>query len=131
MMQWYVLSLVTMFVFVVYFMVLGNVGRARYKFGIKAPAMTGHAEFERYVRVHYNTMEQMVVMLPAMWFFAYFVDSTWAAILGAVWCVGRIIYAFTYYKGAEKRHLGSAISFVPTIVFVIGTIISLVVKIAS
>ncbi len=131
MFDWYVLSLVTMLVFVVYFVLVGNVGFARAKFKISAPAMIGNADFERYVRVHYNTLEQMVMMLPTMWFFAYFVSITWAAILGGVWCLGRIAYAIGYYRDANKRHFGSALSFIPTLVFLIGTIISLVMKIVA
>ena len=93
--------------------------------------MTGHADFERYVRVHYNTMEQMVMLLPTMWFFAYFVSIQWASILGIVWCLGRIVYAVGYYRGAEKRHVGSLLSFIPMIVFLIGTIVSLVMLIVA
>jgi len=33
------------------------VGRARQQYGVAAPAMSGHPLFERYVRVHQNTME--------------------------------------------------------------------------
>lgn len=131
MFDWYLLSLVTMLVFVIYFVLIGNVGFARNKFKISAPAMTGNADFERYVRVHYNTMEQMVMMLPSMWFFAYFVNIQWASILGGLWCLGRIVYAIGYYRGANQRHLGSMLSFVPTIIFLIGTIISLVMKLTA
>ena len=42
------------------------VGRARGKFGVDAPATTGHPEFERYFRAHYNTLEQLIVFLPAL-----------------------------------------------------------------
>lgn len=127
--EWDLLSLVTMLVFVVYFVLIANVGMARNKFKISAPAMTGHAEFERYVRVHYNTLEQMVMLLPTMWAFAYYVSISWASILGGVWCLGRVIYAIGYYRAADKRHFGSLLTFIPTLVFLIGTIVSLVMKI--
>ena len=42
------------------------VGRARAKYKIEAPAITGHPVFERYYRVHYNTLEQLVCFIPAM-----------------------------------------------------------------
>ena len=42
------------------------VGRARGQFGVSAPATTGHPIFERYYRVQYNTLEQIVVFVPAL-----------------------------------------------------------------
>jgi glutathione S-transferase len=42
-------------------------GRAREKYGIKAPSVTGHENFERAYRVQMNTVEQMVFFLPALW----------------------------------------------------------------
>ncbi|MCP4300707.1 MAG: MAPEG family protein, partial [Gammaproteobacteria bacterium] len=50
-----------------------QVGSMRVKHGVKAPATSGHAEFERMFRVQQNTMEQLVVFIPALWMFAYFV----------------------------------------------------------
>ena len=35
------------------------VGRARGRYGIAAPATTGHEVFERHFRVHMNTLEQL------------------------------------------------------------------------
>ena len=46
------------------------VGKARGRYGVKAPAITGNDIFERYFRVQQNTLELLVVMLPAMWLFA-------------------------------------------------------------
>ena len=50
------------------------VGRARGRYGVKAPAITGHEVFERYFRVQQNTLELLVVMLPAIWLFARYVE---------------------------------------------------------
>ena len=60
------------------------VGRARARFGVHAPTSSGHPEFDRYFRVQMNTLEQLVLFLPAMWIFAYFVSPSWAAVAGAV-----------------------------------------------
>jgi len=43
------------------------VGWARGKYGVAAPAVSGHPVFERYFRVHQNTLEQLVAFVPAMW----------------------------------------------------------------
>jgi hypothetical protein len=42
------------------------VGRARGKYNVPAPACSGDPIFERYWRVHQNTLEQLVVFLPAI-----------------------------------------------------------------
>ena len=42
-------------------------GQARARSGVAAPATTGDGEFERYFRVQQNTLEQLIVFLPAMW----------------------------------------------------------------
>ncbi len=128
---WYILSLVTLLVLLVYFVLGIKVGFARGRFKIAAPAMTGHAEFERYVRVHYNTLEALVFFLPSMWFFAYFVDVSWASVLGVVWSLGRVVYALGYYKAADKRHLGTGLTNLPTVVAFVGAVIALVMKLAS
>jgi hypothetical protein len=56
-----------------------KVGMARGKFDIKAPAITGHDVFDRYYRVHMNTLEQLIIFIPAILVFAYFGDPTYAA----------------------------------------------------
>ena len=42
-----------------------EVGKARGKYSIKAPAVSGNEQFERYYRVHQNTLEQIVIFLPS------------------------------------------------------------------
>lgn len=96
------------------------VGRARAQFQVKAPATTGNETFERYFRIHYNTLEQLVVFLPGIWLFATHVSARWAAIIGAVYLVGRIVYFRGYAAAAEKRHTGSLLSMLPTLVLIIG-----------
>ena len=47
-----------------------EVGNMRAKHQCKAPAITGAPEFERMFRVQQNTMEQLLMFLPALWLFA-------------------------------------------------------------
>jgi glutathione S-transferase len=115
-------SLVTIAALLVLLTVTLNVGRSRVKFGIKAPQMTGDPDFERAVRVHQNTLEQIVIFLPALWIFAQFVQPIAAAILGSVWVIGRIVYAWGYYQAAEKRGPGFGISFLATVLLLLGSI---------
>ncbi len=96
------------------------VGRARGRYQIKAPATTGNEVFERYFRIHYNTLEQLIAFLPGIWLFANHVSVRWAAIIGAVYLIGRIVYFRGYAAAPEKRHIGSLLSMVPTLVLLLG-----------
>jgi uncharacterized MAPEG superfamily protein len=96
------------------------VGGARGRYGVKAPATTGHETFERYYRVQMNTLELLVVFLPALPLFAYYVSVRWAAVLGLVYVVGRFVYFFAYVKDPARRGLGYVVSYVPVAVLLLG-----------
>ena len=96
------------------------VGRARGKYGVKAPAVHGHEVFERYFRVHYNTLELMVAFVPAMWLFGTYVSPGWAAGLGLVYVVGRIAYFVGYVADPAKREIGFGLSVLPILVLLVG-----------
>ena len=101
------------------------VGRARVKHGIMAPAMTGNPDFERANRVHVNTLESLVIFVPGVLIFAVYVSELWAAILGALFVVGRAVYALGYYRAADKRGIGAGITGIANIVLVVGGLIGL------
>ncbi len=82
------------------------VGRARGKYGVKAPATTGHDGFERAFRVQMNTQEAAVMFLPALWVAASFGVVWLSAALGALWLVGRVWYAAAYANPAGNRGPG-------------------------
>ncbi len=104
-------ALTTLVAVLLYVVTIANVGRARAKYKIEAPAVTGHPDFERVYRVQANTLEQLIGFLPALWLFAVYVSPPWASLFGAVWIVGRVVYAIGYYKSAEKRGPGFLIAF--------------------
>jgi glutathione S-transferase len=124
-------SLVTISALILFSILTINVGRARVKYGVKAPAVSGNPDFERVLRVQQNTLEQLSMFLPALWIFAYFVSSIAAASLGAVWIVGRIIYAWGYYQAAEKRGPGFGISLLVTIVLILGSLVGIVLSLVK
>lgn len=99
------------------------VGKARARHGVKAPATTGNPEFERIYRVHMNTLELLVVFIPAIFLFGAYVDSRWAAGLGVVYLIGRFIYSAGYSKAAEKRSVGFGLSMLPVLVLLVGGLI--------
>jgi glutathione S-transferase len=119
-------ALATVGALLLYMFVTTRVGSARTKYGVPAPAMTGNADFERVVRVHENTREQLVVFLPALWLFGHFVSARYGAALGLVWIIGRAMYAWGYYQSADKRSLGFGIAIMATIVLVLGSLIGIV-----
>jgi glutathione S-transferase len=103
-----------------FFMFGGLVGRARVTYQVAAPAITGHPIFERYYRVHYNTMEQLILFVPSMLLFASYVHATAAAGLGLVFVIGRFIYLRSYIADPGKRGVGFLVSVLPTMILLIG-----------
>jgi glutathione S-transferase len=101
------------------------VGRARAKYGIKAPATTGHPDFERINRVHVNTLENLVVFVPGVWIYAQYVSELWAAVLGFAFVAGRALYAVGYIAAAEKRGPGAGITGIVNLVLLVGGLLGL------
>jgi uncharacterized MAPEG superfamily protein len=97
-----------------------DVGRARGRYNLPAPATTGDPMFERVFRVQMNTMEAAMVFLPALWLAAYFWNPRWASILGAVWLAARIWYARAYVRDPGSRSGGFGLSFMAVIVLLVG-----------
>lgn len=116
-------TIVAMLALLEYFFFSIKVGQARGKFGVKAPATTGNEQFERYHRVHQNTMEQLVMFIPSLFTFATLVSATWAAILGVVFIIGRAVYFNLYIGNPDKRGPGVLISLLATAVLIIGSLI--------
>jgi glutathione S-transferase len=98
------------------------VAKARARHGITAPATTGHPVFERYFRVQMNTLEQLIVFLPALWLFAQFNDPYRAAGLGAVYLIGRQLYFTSYVKDPKSRSLGFMLTALPTFIMLGGVL---------
>ena len=100
-----------------------QVGSQRAKHEVKAPAMSGPPEFERMFRVHYNTMEQLVVFLPALWLYAHMVNPMWAAGLGVVYLVARFIYRAAYLKDPAGRSTGFTLTILPIAVMLVWVLV--------
>jgi uncharacterized membrane protein YecN with MAPEG domain len=103
------------------FIVFGyKVGRCRGRYGVKAPAVTGNEIFERYFRVQQNTLEQLIAFLPGIYLFSHYLSPLVAAVLGLLYLIGRELYAFAYVKDPAKREIGYALTFLPTVVLLLG-----------
>jgi len=60
-----------------------------------------------------------------LWIFSIFVNAIAANILGIIWIIGRILYAWGYYTEAGKRLLGFAIGTFMTSVLLLGSLLGI------
>jgi uncharacterized membrane protein YecN with MAPEG domain len=103
-------------------------GQARGRFEVPAPATTGHAIYERYFRVQMNTIEQLVLFLPGLFVFAWYVSEPWAAAMGGVFLVGRALYARGYVQDPARRGPGFGLTLLANLVLVVGTLLGAVLR---
>jgi glutathione S-transferase len=115
-------AIVTCLAILFYFFTTILVGKARAKFGIKAPAISGNPDFERVFRVQMNTLEWLPIFLPSLWLFAIYISDEWAAVLGLIWILGRILYLTGYSQAAEKRSMGFGIQALAGIILWLGAL---------
>ena len=99
-----------------------EVGRARGRFEVPAPATTGNESFERFFRAHQNTTEQLVVFLPAIFACAYSVSETLAAAMGLLFVVGRLMYFRGYTDPEKSRSLGFGLGLIANTVMILATL---------
>ena len=107
------------------------VGRARARFGVKAPATTGNDHFERAFRVQMNTLEQLTGFLPALYIAGQFWPPTYVAAVGIVYLVGRFVYWRSYIADPTSRSLGFLLMVSPTFLLLIAGVAGAVLRITS
>lgn len=108
-----------------------QVGRARDKYGVKAPAVTGNEIFERHFRVQQNTLELLIAFIPGLYLFGHYFNPLWAAALGVVYLIGRQVYSMSYVKDPKSRSAGFGLSFLPTVILVVGGLIGAGMRLAG
>ena len=99
------------------------VGGARGRTGVTAPAVSGNLEFERPFRAHQNTLEQLIVFIPAMFATGYYVSDIFAVVAGVAFLIGRAIYFRTYSADAEKRGPGMIVTMIANLSLVLGGLV--------
>ena len=104
------------------------VGAARGKYGIAAPAMTGNEHFERAVRVHMNTLEQLICFLPALLIAAVYWPPVYVAAVGSVYLVGRVLFRQAYVADPKKRGVGFMLTFFPTTLLALAGLVGAVMR---
>lgn len=125
-MDFHLTSLITTLTIILLFGLTINVGKARVKYKVNAPATTGHPKFELAYRVQMNTVENTVAFIPALWLFSYYVSTSWGSVLGGLWLIGRVWYAITYSEDAKKRGGGFSLSFLAFAILTFGALIEIV-----
>ncbi len=105
-----------------YFVFAWLVGRARVKYGVHAPATSGNEIFERYFRVQQNTLELLILFVPALWIACSYFDPRWAAGVGVFYLIGRILYLRGYVSDPKSRHIGFMLSLVPIVILILGAV---------
>ena len=99
------------------------VGLARGRTGVLAPAISGHPEFERYFRVQQNTLERLVVFIPSLWIFSYYVNPVVGSIIGLVFVFARAAYYVGYVSSPEKRKFGYNLGEAANTILMLGSIV--------
>jgi glutathione S-transferase len=105
-----------------------RVGTLRARLNIKAPAISGHPDFERAFRVHANTGKQYIAFLPALWVATVlFHPLYWLpALLGALFLIGRVLYMRLYLSDPDSRLPGAFLSMIPILGLLVLIIIGIV-----
>jgi uncharacterized membrane protein YecN with MAPEG domain len=103
-----------------------NVARSRARHGVQAPATSGHPAFERDLRIHANTAEQLAAFLAALWLCAIYLQPLAAAILGFIWIFGRIAYAVGYAADPPKRVVGFVVSVTALALLILGALFGVI-----
>lgn len=112
-------ALVTLLLLFQYMVFMMMCGMARSRGQVKAPAVSGDEAFERAFRVQMNTVEQLVITLPALWISGYYFSANIAAALGLVFFLGRVLYRVGYMKDPKKRGPGMMIGFLANVALVL------------
>ena len=112
-------ALVTLLLLSQYLFFIAMTGKARDELGIKAPATTGDEIFERILRVQLNTLEQLMITLPAMWLCAHYFSTSFAGIMGLVFFASRVLYRTAYIADPSTRSTGAIMGFLANILLLI------------
>lgn len=121
-------TLVIMLALAQYLFFVVKTGQYREKYGITAPACSGDVNFERMFRIQQNTLEQLIVFIPALLAFSYFVSPVWGPCLGLVFIVGRFAYFHGYINDPAKRGPGMLITFITNSLLVLGAFVGTILE---
>ena len=119
-------TLIVLLALLQYVLFTGRVGLARGKYNVNAPECDGDETWNRLFRIQQNTMEQLIVFIPATYAFAFYLSELWVLIPGLAFLVGRFLYSLEYVKDPKTRTPGMAITLLANVVLVLGALFGLV-----
>ena len=119
-------TLIVLLALLQYVWFTARVGLARGKYHVDAPACDGDENFSRLFRIHQNTLEQLIVFIPATYAFSYYLSELWVLLPGLAFIIGRFLYSAEYSKDPKTRTPGMAITLLANVVLVLGALFGLV-----
>lgn len=119
-------TLIVLLALLQYVWFTARVGLGRGKYKINAPACEGDPDFECLFRVQQNTMEQLIVMIPATYAFTAYMSARWAWVPGAVFIIGRFLYSAEYLKDPKTRTPGMVLTMLANVVLVLGALFGVI-----
>lgn len=120
------IAIVTILALIQAYVFAFQVGQARVKHAVKAPDTSGHDDFDRMFRVHQNTLEQLILFVPALWIFGQYVHTLAGAGIGLVFVIGRFVYRGAYLKDPASRSLGFGLGAVSMAILMLGGLVGAV-----
>lgn len=106
-----------------------KVGQVRVKTDTPAPRMDGPEAFLRANRVHQNTGEMLIALIPAMLVFAHYAHATAAAIGGVIFLLSRFWYDSAYRTNPGKRGAAFITGFAVFVILAVGGLVGIVMSI--
>ena len=118
-------SLIVLLALLQYIWFTIRVGASRGKYKVNAPACEGDETWERIFRVQQNTLEQLIILIPSTFAFAYYTSPLWVLLPGAAFIIGRFLYSVEYIKDPNSRVLGMSLTLAANATLVIGALVGL------
>ncbi|KAM8764829.1 microsomal glutathione S-transferase 2 [Rhynchonycteris naso] len=87
-----------------------QVGKARFKYKVMPPAVSGSPDFERVFRAQQNCVEFYPIFIITLWMAGWYFNQVFAACLGLVYIYARHLYFWGYSEAAKKRVTGFYLS---------------------
>ena len=118
-------TLIVLLALLQYLVFTARVGLARGKYKVDAPACDGDENWNRLFRVQQNTLEQLIIFIPACYAFSFYLSELWVLLPGFVFILGRFIYSSEYIKDPKSRTPGMALTLLSNVVLVLGALFGL------
>ena len=121
-------TLIVLLALIQYVLFTMKVGMARAKYKVDAPCCGGDENFERLFRIQQNTLEQLIVFIPAIFAFAFYLSPIWVLAPGIAFLLGRFLYSAEYTKDPKTRGPGMGLTLVANVVLIIGALTGLLIR---